>query len=320
MALSLTQTQAVSELAQHLYAFLPGSSAWPGTYTFAQAASECAVGAYWQGGSKLPALTTLLEKTLEKNSSAFCPLIERIVGNGIKYRGKKGNPLTRADIETLNKLLQKVGFKIPALWDRAFLDSLPKPQAEPARQPVVDASDEAVRENTRRQFEASLAELRTRFLGLLAASDRNAAGLSLERVLNELFALCDLEPNEPFRVVGEQIDGSFLLDSEVYLLEAKWTAAAVGVSELFVFRGKVEGKSSFTRGLFISVNGFSQPAIQAITAGKQPTFVMMDGADLYRALEGHLQLDVLLRRKVRRLAERGEPFVPISELFAGGRS
>jgi hypothetical protein len=41
---------------------------------------------------------------------------------------------------------------------------------------------------------------------------------------------------------------------------------------------------------------------------------MMDGADLYRVLEGHAQLDNLLRRKVRYLAERGEPYVPVSEL------
>lgn len=318
VALSLTQTQAISELANHLYEFLPGSSAWSGTYTFAHAASECEVGAFWQGGSKLPALTNLLEKTLEKSPRSFCPLIQRIVRNGIKYRTKKCNPLTRSDIATLNALVQKVGFKIPELWDPAFLHSLPQPQAEPARQPVADATNEPAREDNRRQFEANIAELRTKFLELQAASDRNAAGLSLERVLNDLFALYDLEPNEPFRVVGEQIDGSFLLDSEVYLLEAKWTASPVGESELLVFRGKIEGKSSFTRGLFISINGFSQPATQAIKAGKQPTFVMMDGADLYRVLEGHLQLDVLLRRKIRRLAERGEPFVPISELFAGG--
>ena len=318
MGLSLAQTQAVSELARHLYDYLPGSSAWQGTYTFAHAASEIGVGALWQGGSKLPALTSLLEQTLERSPGAFCPLVERIVSNGIKYRSKKGNPPTRSDVENLNDIVQKVGFKIPALWAPAFLDSLPKPRTEAVRQQVEVAANDSARENERRQLDAKFAELRATFLGLQAEPDRGAAGLSLERVLNELFALYDLEPNEPFRVVGEQIDGSFLLDSEVYLLEAKWTASPVGESELLVFRGKVEGKSSFTRGLFISINGFSRPAMQAITTGKQPTFVMMDGADLYRVLEGHLRLDGLLRTKVRRLAERGQPFVPVSELFAGG--
>jgi len=159
--------------------------------------------------------------------------------------------------------------------------------------------------------------MRATFLFFSGQSDRNAAGISLERLLNGLFALHDLEPNHAFRVTGEQIDGSFLLDSEVYLLEAKWIKELVMESDLLVFRGKIEGKSSFTRGLFISINGFSPGAVQAITSGKQPTFVMMDGADLYRVLEGHVELDELLRRKVRQLAERGKPFVPTSELFAG---
>lgn len=317
MGLSLAQTQAVAELARHLYDFLPGSSAWQGTYTFAHAATECGVGGHWPGGSKLPALTSLLENTLAGSSGAFCPLVERIVSNGIKYRYKKGNPLTRSEIDTLNELMRKVGFKIPTLWDPAFLSSLPGPKTEETL-PTIEPMTDTARETERRKFEATIAELRATFLALQAESDRNAAGLSIERVLNKLFDLYDLEPNEPFRVTGEQIDGSFLLDSEVYLLEAKWTADPVAEADLLVFRGKVEGKSSFTRGLFISINGFSRPATQAITTGKQPTFVMMDGADLYRVLEGYLRLDGLLRRKVRHLAERGEPFVPVSELFAGG--
>lgn len=320
MVLSLKQTQAISDLARHLYDYLPGSSAWPGTYTFARAASECGVGEFWPGGSKLPALTSLLENSLEGTSGAFCPLIERIVRNGIKYRSTKSNPLTRSDIEALNELVRKVGFKIPELWDPTFLGSLPKAQADSVGQVVLNTPDEAVRATERRKFDTTVAELRDKFLALQAASDRNAAGLLLERVLNELFALFDLEPNEPSRVTGEQIDGSFLLDSEVYLLEAKWTARAVDESDLLVFRGKVEGKSSFTRGLFISINGFSKAAIQAITTGKQPLFVMMDGADLYRVLDGRVRLDGLVRRKVRCMAEKGAPFVPVSELFVGSGS
>lgn len=41
MTLSLAQTQAIAELAQHLYDYLPGSTAWKGTYAFADAAAEC---------------------------------------------------------------------------------------------------------------------------------------------------------------------------------------------------------------------------------------------------------------------------------------
>ena len=65
-------------------------------------------------------------------------------------------------------------------------------------------------------------ELKREFLALHESGDRQAAGLQLEKVLSRLFALHGLSHREPFRVVGEQIDGSFELDHEVYLLEAKW--------------------------------------------------------------------------------------------------
>jgi hypothetical protein len=144
--------------------------------------------------------------------------------------------------------------------------------------------------------------------------DRNAAGLSLERLLHSLFSTFNLHPTQPFRVIGEQIDGAFVLDSEHYLLEAKWEFKKLPEADLLVFRGKVEGKSAMTRGLFISINGFSQDAIAAIVTGKQPNFIMMDGAHLFRVLDGSVALDDLLRRMIGALARTGRPYVSISEL------
>lgn len=132
--------------------------------------------------------------------------------------------------------------------------------------------------------------------------------------MNRLFGVFNLTPEKPFRVIGEQIDGSFLLDSQVYLLEAKWTRDRADQRELYAFRVKVEGKSSYTRGLFVSVSGFTEPALAAVTQGKTPNFVMMDGAHLYRVLEGHIGLDVLLQRLVRHLGERGEPYLPVQAM------
>ena len=315
MTLSLTETQALSELGEHLYQYLPGSSAWRGTYTFAHAAADAGVESFWQGGSKLPAIASLLELTLERRRDAFCSLVETVVRRGMQYRARKKNPLTRQDVERLNALVARMGFKIPALWDPKFLRSLP--DAPGPAQGDTDGPSESISQVDEASLRRRrvLDELRARFLALQAQADRQEAGHALEALLNELFSVFGLQPGEPFRVVGEQIDGSFLLDSEVYLLEAKWTQGPTPEAELLAFRGKIEGKSRFTRGLFLSVNGFSAQAVSAITKGKQPTFVMMDGADLYRVLDRHIDLQSLLRQKIRRLAERGEPYVPVSELW-----
>ena len=149
----------------------------------------------------------------------------------------------------------------------------------------------------------ALGQLKTDLEALFAQLDRQEAGLGLEKLLNRLFGLFDLAPRRPFEVVGEQIDGSFELDHDLYLLEAKWERKPLREKELLVFRGKIEGKSSFTRGLFVAMNGVTQEAEVAIRVGKQPTFFVITGHDLMMTLLGALPFDDFLRRRRRLLAE-----------------
>lgn len=43
-------------------------------------------------------------------------------------------------------------------------------------------------------------------------------------------------------MTGEEIDGSFVLDRDTYLLEAKWIAEKTQAPTLYAFRQKVAGK------------------------------------------------------------------------------
>ncbi|HEV2697155.1 MAG TPA: hypothetical protein VGU90_04115, partial [Terriglobales bacterium] len=81
---------------------------------------------------------------------------------------------------------------------------------------------QAMESSTRQVRSRALTMLKDDFFALAADADRNRAGLALEKLLNELFNVFELRPRQPFRVVGEQIDGSFELDGQVYLLESKW--------------------------------------------------------------------------------------------------
>jgi hypothetical protein len=82
-------------------------------------------------------------------------------------------------------------------------------------------------------------------------------GYAFEKYLKDLFQEHGLESRGPFKITGEQIDGSFVMDKEVYLLEAKWQTAEVDKSDLVVFNDKVVSKSRITRGLFISYSEYS---------------------------------------------------------------
>jgi len=92
MPLSLTQTQIIAEIAEHLYSYLPGKAhpfARP-PISFETVSAQLGLQDFWLGGSKLPAITTLLEYTLEYRPQRFCDLILKVVQEGIKYRRKRG--------------------------------------------------------------------------------------------------------------------------------------------------------------------------------------------------------------------------------------
>ncbi len=284
--------------------------------SFKSVAEKVGVGEFWQPGSKLPMLTALLERTLELRRGRFEPLVIEIVRAGLTYRQKNGKPLTPDEVGKINGLILEIGFKFPDLWDQDFLTSLRADGTARATEHIErERTTEKLRGNQISQRCIELDELKREFLKLHGNTDRQKAGLQLEKVLNKLFASHDLAPREPFRVVGEQIDGSFELDHEIYLLEAKWQQSPSPVADLYVFREKVEGKSKFTRGLFVSINGVSREAQDAITRGKQPNFFITDGHDIMMLLNDSLELPMFLRQRQRLLAEEGRVSVPFGELL-----
>ncbi len=317
MPLKLKESKAIADLAEVLYDFLPGSGhqQWKGHVTFRSVADELGVGDFWQRGSKTPMIVELLSKTIEFQRGKFEQLILQIVRNGITYRQKNNNPITPNEIDQIKGLLLELEFKFPDLWDPEFKDSLQFERGNRAKVHV----DQAIKQEKARSNEASsrsieLEQLKQQFFELHTALDRQDVGYKLEIILNRLFDLHGLAPREPFRVVGEQIDGSFDLDHETYLLEAKWEKTPCSENPLLVFRGKIEGKSHFTRGVFVSINGLSEPATTAITSGKQPNFFAIDGYDLTMLLANNISLIDFFRRRRRLLAEEGKVSVPFSEV------
>jgi hypothetical protein len=148
---------------------------------------------------------------------------------------------------------------------------------------------------------------------VLSAADPHARGYAFEALLKSLFDAFGLKARDPFRNRGEQIDGSFVLGNETYLLEAKWQSPPIGAADLHAFQGKLEQKAAWARGLFISHSGFTEEGLDAFGKGKR--VICMDGLDLYEALERQIPLDHVLDRKVRDAAETGIPFLRVRDLF-----
>ncbi len=297
--LSFREAQAVEDLTDLLYDFLPGSG--NARTAFPIAATQADVGDLWIPGSKRPAIVALLTATLEQRRSEFTKLILAIVRQAMTYRRGKSNPLTRDEIDRLNGLLPLVQFKIPELLDPSFLSSFGQPKVtETPLQPKVLSVAKA----------QELAEL----LMEITKLDPQPRGLRFEGFLTELFAGFGLAPRGAFRLVGEQIDGSFTLHGQTYLVEAKWQAPKIGFADLMTFSGKVAGKASWSRGLFVSNSGFTLDGLQAFGRGRQTNVICADGLDLYEVLSRSVSLIDVLEEKARRAAETNSAYVPFRDL------
>jgi hypothetical protein len=298
--MSIQNITTISKLAEALYDFLPAN---PHPYadkgiSFPGCANRVGVGNFWLGGSKRPAVTQLLQATLERNTGKFCPLLLAIVETAIPYRLQKQNPITREEVVIINRLVVELGYKIPKLWDPSFLGSLPRKQAVP-EQPTT---------------RPDLAALRQQYMELANLSPQER-GYAFQHFLSELFVAFGLAPRDAFRLKGEEIDGSLVLDKDTYLIEAKWHKRLTGQGDLLIFQGKISGKAAWSRGLFISYLGFTQDGLEAFSRGKSTNMIGMDGLDLFYIVEGRLGLTEAILRKARRAAETNEFFVSLQELI-----
>lgn len=154
--------------------------------------------------------------------------------------------------------------------------------------------------------------LRDRLVGI-RDTEPHQRGFAFERFLTDVFDAFRLNPREPFRLLGEQIDGSFEHGGEIYLVEAKWLNRRIGQAELHTFEGKIGQKAAWARGLFISFGGFTKEGLHAFGRGKRT--ISLEGRDLYEALERRIGIDQVIAAKARHAAETGAVFVPVGELF-----
>lgn len=159
-----------------------------------------------------------------------------------------------------------------------------------------------------------LEELKNSYWQLLSSTERQKRGYQLEKILKELFSLFDLDPKASFKIVGEQIDGSFTFENLDYLLEAKWQDELVRASDLYIFAEKLTRKLDNTLGLFISIEGFSEEAVSAYSGGRK-LMILMDGSDLMAVLESRIDLIQLLRRKRRHASQTGNIYLKVKDIL-----
>ena len=137
-------------------------------------------------------------------------------------------------------------------------------------------------------------------------------GRAFERIINHLLTKEGLEPRGSLRPSGEEIDGSFVLNHRAYLLEAKWRKDPIPASDLYAFKGKVDGKLIGTVGVFISMSGYSEEAIDALKFGKDINLILLGPSDFRLIWNEDVSFSHAMKLKLRYAAEEGQPYLPLS--------
>lgn len=154
---------------------------------------------------------------------------------------------------------------------------------------------------------ANLQELRDKFYAGVTDSDRQRVGYDLEDILKELFRLFEIEYKKSYRSKTQQMDGHFKYEGFDYLVEAKWRKGQPSETEIGGFQRKVKTKLESTRGIFFSVNGFRDEVVEQFN-GHGANILFFTGEDLIHILEGRVDLNDALKRKIETAAQYGKVY------------
>lgn len=155
-------------------------------------------------------------------------------------------------------------------------------------------------------YHSQLLKLREKFnqINRLAGAKR---GYALEDLFVDLMKISRIPVEEPFRNVGEQIDGAIKYDGHYYLIELKWQKEPINQTEIGGLRMKVDGKME-SRGIFIAMNGYSQEALTSLIKGKDLVILLLDGRHLTNVICGFYTFKELLEHAIRQASLKGEVY------------
>ncbi|MCV5215759.1 hypothetical protein OFC53_31460, partial [Escherichia coli] len=84
-----------------------------------------------------------------------------------------------------------------------------------------------------------------------------------------------------------------------FLLEAKWHKDPIPASDLYAFKGKVDGRLIGTIGVFFSMSDYSTEAVDALLKGKELNIILFGHNDLLSIEKRKITMREALKIKLR---------------------
>lgn len=143
-------------------------------------------------------------------------------------------------------------------------------------------------------------------------STQQLKGYAFEHFLVYLFGLFRMEPHASYKTETDQIDGSFVLGESTVLIEAKYRMKTIHKDDLILFQDKLEHKSSFAKGLFISYSEVDNNAISYFSNhGSRITILYT--REIFQMCQFKADLRKILKAKFRYLDETGCIWCPVKD-------
>jgi hypothetical protein len=158
-------------------------------------------------------------------------------------------------------------------------------------------------EAKKEDYHSQLLSIRDEFITTMDLEGQEK-GYALEQLFPKLMRISGITVEEPFRIVGEQIDGAIKYDGHYYLIELKWVKDKVEPSDIGSFWFKVEGKFE-ARGIFLSMNGYSGSVTTSVVKGKQLRVILLDGNHLTNVISDLYTFQELLEHSISQATLKG---------------
>lgn len=160
-------------------------------------------------------------------------------------------------------------------------------------------------QGSQKNFEDEKNRIQNRFLEISKIENAQKRGLEWEKFFPDLMRHNQIIVEESFKIVGEQIDGAIKYDGKYYLVELKWQKTKSNQAEISSLYMKVEGKLE-GRGIFISMEGFSEEVLQSLPKGKHIKVILLDGIHMANVIFGIYTFTELMEHAISQASLKGE--------------
>lgn len=139
-------------------------------------------------------------------------------------------------------------------------------------------------------------------------------GYKFEPWIRDIARLYDLDARGSFKGDdAHQIDGAITIDGTTLLVEAKLTREPTGRNDVALFKEKIEHRAENTRGLLVSMSGFTDSA-KADASCQHSTIIMMDHTHLFGLIASkRYTFTELLTRMLQNSAQTGSAYLDVRD-------